>query len=134
MREVSGTLSMLGSGKTIGNQVGKSFVHFSSIEIGNEVLIKVRTAQALGDYISRGLNSPEPVTLYLVGKLIIAVKLGSGKLYYWKRSYALPIFCLLTLPLWGAGFVLALFSIGELKQILSYQPRFASMGGVALKS
>ena len=134
MKEVTGILTMLGSGKTTGNQAGKSFVHYSSIEIGNEVLLNVRTAQALGDYISRGLNTSDPVTLYVVGKLIIAVKLGNGKLYYWKRSYTLPIICLITLPMWGLGLLLALISVGELKQILSYQPKFAAMGGIALKS
>jgi hypothetical protein len=134
VREVTGVLKMLGSGKVTGNQAGKSFVHYTSIEIGNEVLQKVRTAQALGDYIARGLNGAEPITLYLVGKLIIAVKLGDGKVYYWKRGYALPIICLLTLPIWGLGLIIALTSIGELKQIFSYQPKFAAMGGVPLKS
>lgn len=125
---------MLGSGKTGHNQAGKSFVHYSSIEIGDQVLQKVRTAQALGDYVARGLQEPGETTLYLNGKLIIAAKLSNGKVYYWKRSYALPIFCLLTLPVFGIGLVIALASIADLKQIFSYQPKFAAMGGVALSS
>lgn len=151
MREVTGVLKMLGSGKVTGNQAGKSFVHYSSVEIGDEVLIKVRTAQALGDYISRGLNSSGPVTLYLIGKLIIAVKLETGKVYYWKRGILSPILLTL-LGLWIGGFVgflltkstfLAIVSgiavawfIGrsEIKQVFISQPRLSAMGGVGLKS
>jgi len=151
MREITGYLKMLGSGKVTGNQAGKSFVHYSSVEIGDEVLIKVRTAQALGDYISRGLNDSGPVTLYLIGKLIIAVKLANGKIYYWKRGMLSPI--LLTLiGLWLGGFVgflvtkstflsiigaiavTALVARSEINQVFVYQPKFSAMGGVPLKS
>lgn len=151
MREVTGVLKMLGSGKVTGNQLGKSFVYYSSVEIGDEVLIKVRTAQALGDYISRGLDGSGSVTLYLIGKLIIAVKLQNGKVYYWKRGMLSPI--LLTfLGLWLGGFlgvlttksmslailggiaVAAIFARKEVSQVFIYQPKFSAMGGIPLKS
>lgn len=62
MKEVTGVLKMLGSGKAVNNQAGKSFVHYNSVEIGDVVLQKLRTAQALGDYMERGLG--DAVTLY----------------------------------------------------------------------
>lgn len=133
MKEITGTLKMLGSSLATSNQIGKSFIKYNSIEIGDQVLQKIRTARTLGDYIERGLNQQQ-VTLYLIGKLIIAIKFSDGKIYYWKRSYTLPILCLITLPLYGFGLILALISLGELKQIFSYQPQFAAQGGVALQS
>ena len=151
MREVTGQLKMLGSGKVTGNQAGKSFVHYSSVEIGDEVLIKFRTAQALGDYISRGLNDSGPVTLYLIGKLIIAVKLANGKVYYWKRGMLSPILLTL-LGLWIGGFVGLLatkspflsivggiavawiIARSEIDQVFVCQPKLSAMGGVPLKS
>jgi hypothetical protein len=151
MREVTGHLKMLGSGKITGNQAGKSFVHYSSVEIGDEVLIKVRTAQALGDYIARGIDDSEPTTLYLIGKLIIAVKLANGKVYYWKRGVLSPIL-LAFLGLWLGGFVamlatkssflavmggIAVAWLGarnEIAQVFIYQPKLSAMGGVPLKS
>lgn len=55
MKEVTGVLKMLGSGKAVNNQAGKSFVHYNSVEIGDVVPQKLPTAQALGDYMGRGL-------------------------------------------------------------------------------
>lgn len=148
MKEVTGVLKMLGSGKAVNNQAGKSFVHFSSVEIGDAVLQKLRTAQALGDYIERGLG--QDVTLFLNGKMIIAVKLASGKVYYWKRSVLGPLlgavpflFALLVLMTVTNSVVLsalgaiALYGLvfgGDLKQLLVVQPKFDAMGGVPLKS
>lgn len=148
MREINGTLKMLGSGSTIKTQVGKSFVHYNSIEIGDTILQKVRTAQSLSDYIERGLG--EPVTLFLNGKLLIGVRLANGKTYFWKRSLIGPVLGLLcTLPMFG-GLMAAsnsiLVSVGvpalfytllfgsDLKQVLSYQARLSAMGGIPLKS
>lgn len=150
MREVTGVLKMLGSGRVTGNQAGKSFVHYSSVEIGNEVLQKMRTAQALGDYISRGLNNSGPITLYIAGKLIIAVKLSDGKIYYWKRGITTVVFAVIAGPVFGsmaAGgssyWMPAIFGVwllfglslkSELTQIFVHQPRFAALGGIPLKS
>lgn len=139
---------MLGSGKAVNNQAGKSFVYFSSVEIGDLVLQKLRTAQALGDYIERGLG--QDVTLFLNGKMIIAVKLASGKVYYWKRSVLGPLLgavpCLFAfaglmggtnsvfLSAVGALILYGLTFGGDLKQLLVVQPKFDAMGGVPLKS
>jgi hypothetical protein len=148
MKEVTGVLRMLGSGSSVKNQVGKSFVYYSSVEIGDAVLQKLRTAQALGDYIGRGLG--EEVTLFLNGKMIVAVRLANGKVYFWKRSVLGPLLGVLPCLFvfiglmsgvnnvfysgLGAIAVYAVIFGGDLKQLLSVQPKFVQMGGVPLKS
>lgn len=148
MREISGVLKMLGSGTAGRNQAGKSFVFYTSIEIGDTIVQKVRTAQSLGDYVERGLG--QEVTLYFNGNVLIGVKLPNGKVYYWKRSLLVPILCALicilvaggligathsvALPVLGVAAVWALICRNELTQVLSAQPKLAHMGGVGLKS
>lgn len=132
MREVTGVLSMLGSGSVIENQIGKGFVRYDVIEIGDQIVQKLRTARSLGDFIARGLG--KEVTLYLIGNMIIGVKLSDGKLYYWKRGKSVVIICLLALPFWGMGLIFALFLRNDLEHILMVQPKLASMGGIPLKS
>lgn len=132
MQEISGILTMLGSGMDSKNGAGKSFVHYGTVEIGDRILQKVRTARSLGDFISRGLG--KEVTLYLNGPLIIGVKLPDGKVYYWERSKTVAVFCLLLLPVWGFGLLLAIFLWSDLKHILVDQPKLAAMGGIGLRS
>lgn len=148
MKEVNGVLKMLGSGSTVKTQVGKSFVHYNSIEIGDTILQKVRTAQSLSDYVERGLG--EQVTLFLNGKMLVGVRLADGKTYFWKRSLIGPILgllCILPMAatllsashslLIGVGLP-ALFYVlvfgSDLKQVLSHQSRLSAMGGIPLKS
>ena len=88
-----------------GEGVGKSFVRYDTVEIGDRVVQKVRTARSLGDFISRGLGPV--VTLYFVGNMIVGVKLPEHKVYFWKRSWALVAVCLVLLPLWGMGLLMA---------------------------
>ena len=148
MKEITGHLTMLGSGTTINNSLGKSFVKFNTIEIGGQVLQNIRTARALEDFVSRGLGSE--VTLYLRGKFLIGVKLADGKVYYWKRGYTVVVFCvvggLLLGAMLGAGAghpiagVLILWVLyglifkSDLLRVLVDQPELAAMGGVPLKS
>lgn len=148
MKEITGQLKMLGSGSIIKNNIGKSFIKYNSIEIGEEILQNIRTAQSLGDFVERGLG--EDVTLFLNGKLLIGVKLSNGKVYYWKRSIGIVIFIIVAGPLFGsllAGgsshwllsifIVIGLYSLffkKELMQIFFYQPKLSSLGGTALKS
>lgn len=148
MKEINGRLKMLGSGTTIKTQVGKSFVHYNSIEIGDTILQKVRTAESLSDYIGRGLG--EEVTLFLNGKMLIGIRLADGKTYFWKRSLIGPVLgllCMLPLVasllstsnslLIGVGLPALFYFLvfrRDLKQVLSYQSRLSAMGGIPLKS
>ncbi|MFZ6864681.1 hypothetical protein ACO0K7_18820 [Undibacterium sp. Ji67W] len=132
MREVTGVLSMLGSGSASVNQIGKSFTHYDTIEIGDQILQKLRTARSLNDFIERGLG--REVTLYLIGNRIIGVKLPDSKLYYWRRSKTVVFICVLLTPLWGIGLIYALLLRDDLRHILSAQPKLATMGGIPLKS
>ena len=132
MKEITGVLAMLGSGSTVQNGVGKSFVRYDTVEIGDRVVQKVRTARSLSDFISRGLG--QVVTLYFVGNMIVGVKLPENKVYFWKRSWALVVYCLVLLPLWGMGLLVALLCKDDLEHIIMVQPKLARMGGVALRS
>lgn len=148
MKEVSGPLASIGSATVISTGIGKTFIKFDTIEIGDHILQNVRTARTLGDFLERGLGSN--VTVYLSGKLLIAVKLPNGKLYFWKRNaFALAIFVLfyagIAVNLFfmaGHSFVLLGVSIlffylmlgKEFKHAFLYQPRFSGHGGVPLKS
>ena len=132
MREVTGVLTMLGSGSASVNQIGKSFTHYDTIEIGDQILQKLRTARSLNDFIERGLG--REVTLYLIGNRIIGIKLPDGKLYYWRRSKAVVAICIVTIPLWGIGLIYALLLRDDLRHILKAQPKLAAMGGIPLKS
>lgn len=91
----------------------------------------------------------DAVPLYLNGKMIIAVKLASGKVYYWRRSLLGPLLGLLpcivlgvsltvaTRSIWGALAGLAFYGFvfgGDIKQVVSMQPKFAEMGGTPIQS
>lgn len=147
MKEVSGNLSKLGSATVSMNQIGKSFVKFDTIEIGNTVLQNMRTARSLSDYLSDGLGST--VTLYVQGKLLIGVKLSTGKIYYWKRSLVGPILMIIPGVMVGVGGLAgsnslfygvlgfaAVYAIGARSDILHIlgQSKLAAQGGVGLKS
>jgi hypothetical protein len=153
MQEISGVLTMLGSGTVVNNSIGKSFVTYDSIEIGDHLLQKLRSARSLQDFLSRGLG--QHVTLYLAGKSIVGICLPGGKIYYWSRSSV----TLLVVALMGLGFGamifggVAAFSTSmagvavlawwgylylmfgtELKHILTVQPVLKKLGGIPLKS
>ncbi|MFZ6845536.1 hypothetical protein [Undibacterium sp. RuTC16W] len=132
MREVTGVLSMLGSGTSSVNQIGKSFTHYDTIEIGDQILQKLRTARSLNDFIERGLG--REVTLYLIGNRIVGVKLPDSKLYYWRRSKTVVFICVVLIPLWGIGLIYAFLLRDDLRHILGAQPKLAAMGGIALRS
>jgi len=147
MREVSGQLTKLGSGTVSMNQVGKSFIKYDLIEIGDTILQNVRTARSLSNYLSDGLGSV--VTLYVQGSVVIGVELSGGKIYYWKRSLVAPIFMLIPSAMGGAavagmtqsgffgllGFI-AVYAIAARTDILHImgQSKLAAKGGVGLKS
>ncbi len=148
MKEYSGRLERLGSSTITTNPIGKTFVTYDSIEIGNTILQKVRTARNLTDYVSDGVGSE--VTLYMNGKFLIGVKLASGKVYYWKRSIVAPLFQLIPCAVMGSlvasvtnsgfygflGFAVLYFLVAQkdLKQVFSYQPKLLALGGAGLKS
>jgi hypothetical protein len=153
MKEISGVLEMLGSAAVNRNSIGKSFVKFDTIEIGNTILQKMTTARSLEDFMSRGLG--QQVTLYVVGKRIVGAKLPGGKVYYWARGLSsLILVCLM-----GLGFGAMLFggvaavSVNaawmavlaywaglyvlfgaDFKHVLKAQPVLKKMGGIPLKS
>lgn len=148
MKEYSGRLQRLGSSTISTNALGKSFIVYDSIEIGNTILQKVRTARNLSDYVADGLGSE--VTLYMNGKLLVGVKLSSGKVYYWKRSIASPLLMVIPAIMLGlvAGaitnnglfvvlaFALAYFLFGrsDFAHVFLYQSRLSALGGAGLKS
>ncbi|MDO8178659.1 MAG: hypothetical protein Q7T62_10480 [Undibacterium sp.] len=150
MKEVKGVLKTLGSGSTTHGNVGSSFVKYNTIEIGDTLLQKIVTAQSLNDFVERGLG--EEVTLFLNGKMLIGVKLSSGKIYYWKRSIFLFLYNVIfslfllgfTIPIGGMTgnfFIPMLFALGLIffitkpfiMQTLIYQPKLSSLGGISLK-
>lgn len=141
---------MLGSGSTTHGNVGSSFVKYNTIEIGDTILQKIVTAQSLNDFVERGLG--QEVTLFLNGKMLIAVKLSDGKIYYWKRSFLLFVFALLlslfligcaisiggttghfTIPMLVAAALIFFITKPFIKQTLIYQPKLSSLGGISLK-
>lgn len=150
MQEVKGVLKMLGSGSTSHGNIGSSFVKYNTIEIGDTILQKIVTAQSLNDFAERGLG--QEVTLFLNGKMLIAVQLADGKLYYWKRSFLLFVFAVvLSLFLVGAAIAIGgatgSFAIPMLiaaaliffttkpfiMQAVSYQPKLSALGGISLR-
>lgn len=150
MKTITGILKTLGSGSITHGNVGSTFRKYDTIEIGDTILQKIVTSRSLNDYIQRGLG--EEVTLFLNGKMLIGVKLLSGKIYYWQRSFFLFLLgIIISLFLLGAaigiGGAVGSFSIPILiamgliffnikpfiMQTLSYQPKLSSLGGIALK-
>lgn len=148
MKEVTGVLKMLGSSVVTTTAIGKSFVRYDTIEIGDAILQKVGTARSLKDFVERGLG--QNVTLYLNGNRLIGVKLSDGKIYYWKRGIGIVVFVALGGVIFGSMFaggsifwipaigvmwaLLSLFFRADLKQVLSYQSKLSSLGGTPLKS
>ena len=131
MKEFSGILRAIG-GSSTSDRVGKSFVRYSSLEVGEKILRKIRTARSVGDYLERGLG--KQVTVYMNGPMIVGVKMADGKLYYWKRSLTVVIFCLVFVPFYGMGLLFALFLYSDLYHILVAQRLLASQGGIGMGS
>lgn len=131
MQEITGIMSSIGSG-TIRQVGSKAFVSYDYIEIGDRMLQKIRTARSLGDFIDRGVG--QEVTLYLNGNMIVGVKLPGGKIYYWKRSNAVVVLCLVLLPIWGLGLLMALLLWSDMNHILVIQRKLAALGGIPLQS
>lgn len=150
MKEITGVLKTLGSGSTTLGNVGSSIVKFNTIEIGDTILQKIVTAQSLNDFLERGLG--EEVTLFLNKDMLIGVKLSNGKVYYWKRSFFLFLFCVLysifligaaigiggmvgnfIIPLLISAGVIYFLNKPIIMQTLVYQPKLSSLGGTALK-
>jgi hypothetical protein len=148
MREISGIISKIGSGTVTMTNVGKSFTKYDSIEIGDEVLQNVRTARSLGSYLEDGVG--HHTTIYMSGKFIVGVRLPSGKLYYWKRSFIAPILGALAfvpvtiglgaaanslfIPILISAFIYFLIFRTELSHIFLCQSQLSSLKGIPLKS
>lgn len=148
MKEITGELKMLGSNPTTVNSIGKSFIKYNAIEIGDTILQNIRTAKSLDDFVSRGIG--EQVTLYLNGRFLMGVKLANGKVYYWRRSIATLVLAVLMTLIFGAMLgggighpVMGMLAVGtfyflcfknDILQILLYQPKMSGLGGIALKS
>jgi hypothetical protein len=153
MQEISGVLHMLGSGSVTSTSIGKSFVKFDTLEIGDTILQKMTTARSLEDFMSRGLG--QEVTLYVQGRNIVGIQLPGGKIYYWSRSLVSLVLVLLMGLGFGAmvfggvaafsvnmaflavlaywTFLYALFG-SQIKHILKVQPALKKLGGIPLKS
>ena len=56
MKEITGVLKTLGSGSTRHGNVGSSIVKYNTIEVGDNILQKIVTAQSLNDFVERGLG------------------------------------------------------------------------------
>lgn len=150
MKEITGVLKTLGSGSTRHGNVGSSIVKYNTIEIGDTLLQKVVSSQSLNDFVERGLG--KEVTFFLNGNMLIGVKLSDGKIYYWKRSFALFLYSvILSIFLLGFATVIGgmagnfiipiVVAVGLIfftakpfiMQTLVYQPKLSSLGGTALK-
>ena len=150
MKEITGVLKTLGSGSTRHANVGSSIVKYNTIEVGDNILQKIVTAQSLNDFVERGLG--QSVTLFLNGNMLIGVKLPDGKIYYWKRSFLLFLYSIV-LSVFLLGFATAiggmagnfiipiLVAVGLIyftakpfiMQAVVYQPKLSSLGGIGLK-
>ena len=57
MKEVTGTLKILGSGSATHGTVGSSFVKYKTTEIGDDILQKIVTSQSSHDFVVQGVGS-----------------------------------------------------------------------------
>ncbi|WP_150127802.1 hypothetical protein [Janthinobacterium psychrotolerans] len=150
MKQVSGVLKKLGSANLTHGNVGSSTIKYNTIQIGNNVLQKIVTAQSLDDFLTQGLG--QEVTLFLNKNMLIGIKLQDGQIYYWKRSFSLFLFAII-LSIAQLGFAYAIgglannfvipmivmfavifFTSGSIfMQRLIYEPKLSSAGGVPLR-
>lgn len=76
MKEYQGELHMLGDASA-----SKSMTNYSVIEIGGQVLQKIKVPGGLNNFLSKSLRQDGDTTLYLNGKVLLGIKTPEGKLY-----------------------------------------------------
>ena len=96
MRIVEGVVSLIGNSSTQ-NGVTK----YSVIQIGDETLQKVKSAESLGSYISMALKKGGASKIHMRGKMILGVSLSDGKTF----CYAPNFFGAAILTIIGLGLV-----------------------------
>ena len=113
MKKITGTITRLGNAT-----INKKVTTYSIIEIGSELLQKVRISTGLDSF----LNAGSTATLFVRGKSILGIKLEDGKFYCHKSSpISALILIIIGIPLiflFGLGLILIFFAAGEL---LNYQ-------------
>lgn len=97
MKKISGNLTLLGDSITSG-----AMTNYSVIEIGDQVLQKIKVPRGLDNFLTRALSQIGVTTIYLNGKVLLGVTLPDGKTYcydakVWKITFV--IFILVGLPL-----------------------------------
>ena len=114
MQVVEGNLVLLGNA-TIQGKV----TTYSVIEIGDQILQKVRVPRSLDNFLSRALQQNGSSTLYLNGKLVCGVRTPEGKLYCYKaNTFAGALLCILgvpVIPVFGIGLVFIWQGVAELR-------------------
>jgi hypothetical protein len=81
MQKASGIVRSLGSSTASG-----SFVAYSAIEIGDDVLQKIDIPKPLDDVLRFSLQSVEQTDLYIVGRTILGLKTADGRAYFTNFS------------------------------------------------
>lgn len=113
-RTITGNLTMLGNAQITGNGVH----HYSLIEIGGQVLRKVRCPSGVNNFLMRALDMPGETTLYLNGSFLFAVRLPDGRAYTWKTSsfgsVLVLLFGICTIPIFGIGLIFIFIALKEL--------------------
>lgn len=82
MRTVEGIIEMIGD-----SYVKNDIVTYTTIQIGNETLQKVKCSQSLANYISMGLKKGGVSKIFIRGKVILGVSHSYGKKFCYKPNF-----------------------------------------------
>jgi len=130
MQVVEGSLVLLGNA-TIQGKV----TTYSVIEIGDQILQKVRVPRSLDNFLSRALQQNGITKLFLNGKIVCGVQTPEGKIYCYKAStIAGLILCIAGVPLtvvFGIGLLFIWQGVAELRNA-SVTNQLKAMGATAI--
>lgn len=130
MKVVEGNLTLLGNA-TIQNKI----TSYSVLEIGDQILQKIKVPRSLDNFLSRALDQQGTTTLYFQGKILCGVRTPDGKIYcYNARPVAGAILCVLGVPLipvFGIGLLFVWHGISELRNA-AVTSQLKSMGATPI--
>lgn len=113
MEKFEGVLTTLGSAKVL-----QHAHQYSVIEIGGRIIQNKFIANGLQNYLVDALKSPNPVTIWVRGKLIVGIKISENQVYASKYKLSgsdwVTLFVSIPLMIILIGFVLAAFQIGKI--------------------
>jgi hypothetical protein len=116
MQVIEGSVTLLGNA-TIANKV----TTYSVIEIGGQIVQKVRVPTSLDNFLTRALNQDGTSKLFLRGKLLVGVQTPEKKIYCYKANAFAGLFlCIVGVPLipfLGIGLIFIWQGVAELKNV-----------------